>query len=117
MRERVSTVLLGVAVASLVFALGAYGGSVAGGERGGFVMNFPATGEKVGGPSPRALTGRIGVSLDDAGVFKRLAQPNVIEISSHVVSGGRGAGRLSRGCSTWLEDGAQACGCPQERKL
>lgn len=86
MRERVSAVLLGVAAASLVFALGAYGGSVAGGERGGFVMNFPATGEKVGGPSPRALTGRIGVSLDDAGVLKRLVQPNVIEISSHVVT-------------------------------
>lgn len=86
MRERVSAILLGVAAASLVFALGAYGGSVAGGERGGFTMNFPATGENVGGPSPRELTGRIGVSLEDAGVFKRLVQPNVVEISSHVVT-------------------------------
>ncbi len=85
MRGRFSAILLGVAMAALVFALGAWGGSVSAGERGGFIMNFPATGTEVGGPSPRELTGRISVSLDAMGLPKRLIQPHVIEVASHVV--------------------------------
>ncbi len=82
---RMRPLMWGFAGASLIFALGAYGGSVAGSERGGFTMNFPATGTEVGGPSPRELTGFISVGIDGAGPIKQFVQPNVLEISSHVV--------------------------------
>lgn len=83
-RSRVlSFVAAGAAVA---IVLGAYAGAVAGGERGSFVMNFPAEGAAAGGPSMRELTGLVVVSLDGAGIIKRLVQPDVIEVASHVVS-------------------------------
>jgi len=71
---------------SLVFSLGAYNKSISAGERGSFVMNYPATGKEAGGPSPRALTGMVVVTLDDTGVVKRTVQPDVIEVASHVVT-------------------------------
>jgi len=71
---------------ALVFALGAYNKAIASGERGSFVMNFPATGKAAGGPSPRALTGTVIIPLDNAGVIKRAVQPGVIEVASHVVT-------------------------------
>jgi hypothetical protein len=75
-----------VAGMSLVFALGAYNKSISAGERGSFVMNYPATGTAAGGPSPRALTGTVVVPLDNRGFIKRTVQPGVIEVASHVVS-------------------------------
>jgi len=86
MRPSGRSLLWGISGAAIVFALGAYGGAISAGERGSFVMNFPATGEAVGGPSPRALTGVVVVPLDDAGVIKRTLQPGVIEVASHVVT-------------------------------
>lgn len=83
--NRTRAAMYGVVAASLVVALGAYAGAVSGGERGSFVMNFPAEGADAGGPSPRALTGSVVVSLDDQGFIKRYLQPNVIEVASHVV--------------------------------
>jgi len=71
---------------ALVFTLGAYNKSIAGGERGSFVMNYPASGREAGGPSPRALTGMVVVTLDDRGAIKRAVQPRAIEVASHVVS-------------------------------
>lgn len=71
---------------ALVFALGAYGKSIAVGERTGFVMNFPAAGVECGGPSPREMSGMVVVDLDAAGVVKRIIQPRVIEVTSHVVT-------------------------------
>jgi len=71
---------------TLVFSLGAYNKSIASGERGSFVMNYPATGKDAGGPSPRALTGMVVVTLDSRGVIKRTLQPRVIEVASHVVT-------------------------------
>lgn len=85
MRRGLSAAVWGSAAAAVVFALGAWGGSVAAGERGAFTMNFPASGTEVGGPSPRELTGHIVVNVDEQGFVKRLVQPNVIEVASHVV--------------------------------
>jgi hypothetical protein len=76
-------VIVGLAV---VFALGAYNKSIASGERGSFVMNYPATGKASGGPSPRALTGVVVIPLDRRGAIKRAVQPSTIEVASHVVS-------------------------------
>ena len=78
--------LWGIIGAALVITLGAYAGSISGGERGGFVMNFPAEGLEVGGPSPRALTGSIEIPLESAGFIKRAFQPSVVEVASHMVS-------------------------------
>lgn len=78
--------LWGIIGASMVIALGGYAGAISGGERGGFVMNFPAEGLEVGGPSPRALTGSIEIPLESAGFIKRTLQPGVVEVASHVVS-------------------------------
>ena len=75
--------IIGVA---LVFALGAYNKSIAAGERGCFVMNFPATGAASGGPSPRALTGAVVIPLGSRGAIKQALQPRVIEVASHMVS-------------------------------
>jgi len=76
-------VVVGMAV---VFALGAYSKSISPGERGSFVMNYPAVGKAAGGPSPRALTGAVVVKLDQQGAIKRAIQPGVVEVASHVVS-------------------------------
>jgi hypothetical protein len=76
---------VGVGLA-LAFTLGSYNKSVAAGERGSFVMNYPATGAKCGGASPRSLTGSLSVPLDSRGVVKNALQPGVIEVASHVVS-------------------------------
>jgi hypothetical protein len=76
-------VIVGLA---MVFALGAYNKSIAAGERGSFVMNYPAAGKASGGPSPRALTGIVVVPLDSRGAIKRAVQPGTIEVASHVVS-------------------------------
>ena len=86
MRARVRAVVWVIAGVAVVFALGAYNKSIAAGERGSFVMNYPATGSAAGGPSPRALTGFVVVPLDNQGVVKRILQPGVIEVASHVVS-------------------------------
>ena len=75
--------LAGIAV---VFALGAYNKEIAPGERGSFVMNYPAKGAQCGGPSPRALTGQVVIPLDAGGTIKHLVQPGVIEVASHVIS-------------------------------
>jgi hypothetical protein len=71
---------------ALVFSLGAYNKSISAGERGGFVMNYPATGAECGGVSPRALTGAVVIPIDTAGIIKQTLQPGVIEVASHVVS-------------------------------
>jgi hypothetical protein len=84
-RNRLETVAWALAGVAVVCLLGAYGGTVAAGERGGFTMNFPASGREAGGPSPRELTGVVVVSLDRAGIVKRLVQPSVVEVASHVV--------------------------------
>lgn len=84
--KRARRVILGVAAATLVFVLGAYGGAIAGGERGGFTMNFPAEGAEAGGPSPRDLTGIVVVSLDRTGFIKRALQRDVIEVTAHVIT-------------------------------
>jgi len=86
MRARGKVLLWVIAGMALVFALGAYNKSISAGERGSFVMNFPATGTACGGPSPRALTGEVVVPLDRRGTIKRAVQPRVIEVASHVVS-------------------------------
>ena len=49
-------------------------------------MNYPATGKGAGGPSPRALNGMVVVTLDNRGCLKRMVQPHVIEVASHVVT-------------------------------
>lgn len=84
--KRARAFILAAAGATLVFALGAYGGSISGSERGGFVMNYPAEGAETGGPSPRELTGMLIVPLDHGGFIKSTLQPGTIEIASHVVS-------------------------------
>ena len=71
---------------TVVFALGAYNKSISAGERGSFVMNYPASGTAAGGPSPRALTGVVVVPLGKQGAIKRAFQPGVVEVASHVVS-------------------------------
>lgn len=76
-------VIVGLAI---VFALGAYNKSIAAGERGSFVMNYPAAGAACGGPSPRALTGVVRIPLDKRGAIKQAIQPGTIEVASHVVS-------------------------------
>ena len=78
--------LWGIVGATLVIALGAYAGSISGGERGGFVMQFPAEGAAAGGPSMRALTGEVEVPLESAGFIKKLIQPGVVEVTAHVIS-------------------------------
>jgi hypothetical protein len=70
---------------SVVFALGAYSKAVGPGERGSFVMYYPATGAAAGGPSPKKLTGVVTVKLDSQGAIKRAVQPGVIEVASHSV--------------------------------
>lgn len=75
-------VVFGIA---LIFALGAYGKSVAPGERGSFVMFYPASGAAAGGSSPRSLTGQVTVKLDSRGAIKRAVQPRLIQVSSHSV--------------------------------
>lgn len=84
--SRTQAVLWAVVGASLVFGLGAYGGKVGGSERGSFTMNYPAQGTECGGPSPRELTGFVSFGIDGAGVIKRVLRPNVLEITSHVVT-------------------------------
>lgn len=86
MRQRGKTLLWVIVGLSVVFALGAYNKSIAAGERGSFVMNYPATGASCGGPSPRALTGAVVVPLESRGAIKRVIQPGTIEVASHVVS-------------------------------
>lgn len=86
MGARFKAFLWVVAGIAVVFGLGAYNKSIAAGERGGFVMNFPATGAQTGGPSPRLLTGEVVVPLDRGGAIKRYLQPDVIEVTSHVVT-------------------------------
>ncbi len=86
MKKGLRATLWVVAGLAVVFSLGAYNKSIGSGERGSFVMNYPASGTAAGGPSPRALTGQVVVSLDDAGAIKRALQPDVIEVASHVVS-------------------------------
>jgi hypothetical protein len=76
-------VVVGLAI---VFALGAYNKAIAAGERGSFVMNYPAAGAACGGPSPRALTGAVVIPLDSRGAIKQAVQPSTIEVASHVVS-------------------------------
>ncbi|MEI8083968.1 MAG: hypothetical protein WCI74_19190 [Actinomycetes bacterium] len=76
-------VIVGLAI---VFALGAYNKSIAAGERGSFVMNYPAVGAACGGPSARALTGAVVIPLSRGGAIKRAVQPGTIEVASHVVS-------------------------------
>jgi len=78
----VAFAVVGVTVA---LALGAYGKSIGAAERGGFVMNYPATGTECGGASAKALTGSITVPLGTAGIIKSVLQPNVIEVASHSV--------------------------------
>ncbi len=77
--------LWALAGAWVAIALGAYAGAVSAGERVSFVMNFPASGAESGGPSMRELTGHVSASLDKSGFAKRLIQPNVIEVASHVI--------------------------------
>lgn len=84
-KERTRKLLWAAAGVWLALALGGYGGQIAGGERGAFVMNFPATGAECGGPSMRELTGSISVSLSKQGFLKRAVQPHVIDIAGHVV--------------------------------
>lgn len=86
MRRRIAVAAWFAAGILAMAALGAYGASIAGGERGSFVMNFPATGTASGGPSVRALTGSITVDLDRTGPIKRLLQPNVVQIASHTIT-------------------------------
>lgn len=69
----------------VVFALGAYSKAVGPGERGSFVMYYPASGTAAGGPSPRSLTGVVTVKLDSRGAIKRAVQPSVIQVASHSV--------------------------------
>jgi hypothetical protein len=70
---------------AVVFALGSYNKAIAAGERGGFVMNFPAIGAQAGGPSFRDLSGQVVVVVDSAGVLKRRMAPGEVEFTSHVV--------------------------------
>ena len=86
MKARGKVLLWVIAAIAMVFALGAYSKSVGAGERGSFVMMYPATGKAAGGPSMRALTGEVVVPLDTRGIFKRLVQPGVIQIASHSVT-------------------------------
>jgi hypothetical protein len=74
-----------VAGIALIFSLGAYNQRIGAGERGSFVMYYPASGTAAGGPSPRSLTGTVIVPLDSGGAVKRALQPDVIEVASHVV--------------------------------
>jgi len=96
MRARGKALLWVVAGMALVFTLGAYNKSISSGERGSFVMNYPATGKACGGPSPRALTGAVTIPLDKRGILKRALQPGVIEVASHVVSNVGGVPRRIR---------------------
>ncbi len=85
MRKRAVTLLWVVVGLALVFALGAYNKSISAGERGGFVMYYPAKGKEAGGPSARALTGTVVVPLGSQGFIKRLLQADTIEVASHTV--------------------------------
>ena len=107
MRNRGATILWVIVGVSLVFALGAYNKATAAGERGAFVMNYPATGAKAGGPSPRALTGMIMVPLDSQGALKRALQPGVVEVASHVVSNVGDTPRRIRFVATGLPEGTE----------
>lgn len=86
MKQRGKALLWVIVGLAIVFALGAYNKSIAAGERGSFVMNYPATGAACGGPSPRALTGSVVIPLDSRGAVKQFVQPRTIEVASHVVS-------------------------------
>jgi hypothetical protein len=108
MGKRGTTALWVIAGMALVFALGAYNKSISGGERGSFVMNYPATGVACGGASPRELTGSIAVSLADQGIVKRATQPDVIEVSSHVVSNVGDTSRRIRFETTGFPAGTEA---------
>lgn len=74
-----------VAGVTVALAIGAYAKAIGAGERGSFVMNYPASGAQAGGPSAKALTGGITVPLETAGFIKRIFQPNVIDVVSHSV--------------------------------
>lgn len=108
MGKRGTTALWVIAGMALVFALGAYNKSISGGERGSFVMNYPATGAAAGGASPRDLTGSVAVTLASQGVVKRAAQPDVIEVSSHVVSNVGDVPRRIRFETTGFPPGTEA---------
>ena len=86
MKARGKVVLWVIAAMAMVFALGAYSKAIGSGERGSFVMMYPATGAASGGPSMRALTGEVVVPLDKRGIVKRLVQPGVIQVASHSVT-------------------------------
>lgn len=95
-RGRLEVALWAVAGATVVFALGSYNKAIAAGERGGFVMNFPAAGAEAGGPSFRDLSGQVIVPIDSAGILKRRLAPREVEFTSHVVRNVGTTGRRVR---------------------
>jgi hypothetical protein len=65
------------------FALGAWRGTMSDAESVHFAVNYPATGKDMGGPGAMGATGSVQVNVGNTGFLKSLAQPNVVNLSTH----------------------------------
>lgn len=77
---RLGLFALAVAVA---FALGAWRGGMSDAESVHFAVNYPATGKDMGGPGAMGATGSVRVNVANTGLIKNIAQPNVVNLSTH----------------------------------
>ena len=72
------------ALAMLVaFALGAWREGMADAESVHFAVNYPATGKDMGGPGAMGRAGFVRVNVANTGLIKNVAQPNVVNLSTH----------------------------------
>ena len=65
------------------FALGAWRGGMSDAESVHFAVNYPATGKDMGGPGAMGATGFVRVNVGNTGFLKKVAQPNVVNLSTH----------------------------------
>ena len=72
-----------LAAVAIVFAAGFYREGMQTAEAVHFALNYPATGNDVGGLGARGTEGKIKVDIEKQGLVKKLIQPNVVNLSTH----------------------------------
>jgi hypothetical protein len=65
------------------FALGSWRSTMSDAESVHFAVNYPATGKDMGGPGAMGATGSVQVNVGNTGFLKKVAQPNVVNLSTH----------------------------------
>jgi len=83
--QRWHRVVLFCLAMTAAFALGGWRGTMSDAESVHFAVNYPATGEDMGGPGAMGATGSVVVNVGNTGFIKAALQPNVVNLSSHWV--------------------------------